>query len=390
MLASHPMKDFAAPIKAKVHHRRRFQRGSLQRRQSAGLLHWIGFWWDSGRRRSRILGPCSSMSRTQALTELAKTLEPINANAGEPSRRWTVREWTKEVFLPFIRHKWKLSTASTTGDRIRRHIIGDLGSLELNSVTRDLLQRYLEQKAAVDLSFSVVDHLRWDLRAIFRLAVQDQLIATNPAEMLFTPAAASRPSRRVLCAEQVQLILDVLDLRERLFVHLALFSGMRPGEIFALQWKHVADNYVQVVQRVYRGHIDRPKTRRSTRTVALSKSTSLLLKEWRRQQQSTEPDEWVFPSAKASRPIGRDNVWRRFVQPKLKPLNLGWASFQIMRRTHATLSREARIDPKLVADQLGHGLGVSLDVYTIAGLPQRQTAVETLEASICNRGLLTP
>ncbi|PYS14116.1 MAG: hypothetical protein DMG17_17420 [Acidobacteria bacterium] len=32
--------------------------------------------------------------------------------------------------------------------------------------------------------------------------------------------------------------------------------------------------------------------------------------------------------------------------------------------THASLSRQAGIDPKLVADQLGHGLGVNLDVYT--------------------------
>jgi len=40
------------------------------------------------------------------------------------------------------------------------------------------------------------------------------------------------------------------------------------------------------------------------------------------------------------------------------------------------------IDPKLVADQLGHGLGVNLDVYTVAALDRRQDAVEVLEASL--------
>jgi hypothetical protein len=51
-----------------------------------------------------------------------------------------------------------------------------------------------------------------------------------------------------------------------------------------------------------------------------------------------------------------------------------------MRRTHASLCRQAGIDPKLVADQLGHGLGVNLDVYTVAGLDQRrQQAVQALE-----------
>src|SRR2546427_13252226 len=82
------------------------------------------------------------------------------------------------------RRKWKLSTAATTGDRIRKHILTDLGSLEIPSITRDLLQQYLEQKAAQGLSFSLVDHLRWDLRAVFRLAAYDRLLSSNPAEML--------------------------------------------------------------------------------------------------------------------------------------------------------------------------------------------------------------
>src|SRR5439155_3589780 len=120
-------------------------------------------------------------------------------------------------------------------------------SLDIRSVTRELLQRYLEQKAAAGCSFSVVDHLRWDLRAIFRLAAQDRLLPSNPAEMLFTPPTVATPSRRVLTPEQVQQILSVLGLREQLLVRLALVSGMRPGEILALQWKHVVDDHVEVL-----------------------------------------------------------------------------------------------------------------------------------------------
>src|SRR5437899_2771565 len=67
-------------------------------------------------------------------------------------------------------------------------------------------------------------------------------------------------------------------------------------------------------------------------------------------------------------------------------IQLEWATFQIMRRTHASLSRQAGIDPKLVADQLGHGLGVNLDVYTVAALHKRQDAVEMLESALARRG----
>ena len=47
-----------------------------------------------------------------------------------------------------------------------------------------------------------------------------------------------------------------------------------------------------------------------------------------------------------------------------------------------SLSRQAGIDPKLVADQLGHGLGVNLDVYTVAALDQRRHAVQALETTL--------
>jgi integrase len=366
--------------------RRRFQRGSLQKRKSGGSWNWIAFWWQDHRRHGQILGSCATMSHAEALAAMTKLLQPVNAHAGEPiAPVLTVGDWICDGFLPFIRRKWKLSTACTSGDRIRTHLIADLGSVELQSVSRDLLQAYLEQKAAKGLSFSVVDHLRWDLRAIFRLAVQDGYIPSNPAELLFAPRAGNRPSRRVLSGEQVQAMLNVLALREQLIVQLALFSGMRPGEIFALQWQHVAGDHVQVVHRVYRGQLDQPKNERSKPTVALSSSTRRLIDQWHRQQDGADPETWVFPSEKITTPLGRDSAWRWQIRPRLKTIGLEWITFQILRRTHASLSRQVGIDPKLVADQLGHGLSVNLDVYTVAALEPRQHAVEALEASLVHR-----
>src|SRR5262245_47105169 len=111
------------------------------------------------------------------------------------------------------------------------------------------------------------------------------------------------------------------------------------------------------------------------------------MRQWRHQQ-GGDPEAWVFPSTKPTRPRGRDSVWRWLLRPRLKTLGLDWATFQVMRRTHATLSRQAGIDPKLVADQLGHGLGVHLDVYTVAALEKRQQAVDLLEATLVP-GVLT-
>src|SRR5215470_18177348 len=226
MLSSRSMNKTSMVPKPVSARRRRFQRGSLQKRKSAGGLNWIAFWWQDGHRRSQTLGPCAQMTRREALAQMAKLLQPVNADAGKVLPRvWTLADWIRDGFLPFSRRHWKLSTASTTGDRIRKHILTDLGPLETASITRDLLQQYLEQKAAQGHSFSLVDHLRWDLRAIFRLAVQDRLLGSNPAEILFTPRTLSRPSRRILSPAQVQQILSVLGLREQLIVRLASLLG---------------------------------------------------------------------------------------------------------------------------------------------------------------------
>ena len=50
-----------------------------------------------------------------------------------------------------------------------------------------------------------------------------------------------------------------------------------------------------------------------------------------------------------------------------------------MRRTHATLMKELKGDPKLIADQLGHSVDVSQNVYTQSPVESRLLGVNELE-----------
>jgi hypothetical protein len=65
--------------------------------------------------------------------------------------------------------------------------------------------------------------------------------------------------------------------------------------------------------------------------------------------------------------------------PKLKTVGLEWATtFQVLRRTNASLGRKALIDDKVAADQRGHGLDVSLEVYSVSDLQQKIEAVKKI------------
>lgn len=53
-----------------------------------------------------------------------------------------------------------------------------------------------------------------------------------------------------------------------------------------------------------------------------------------------------------------------------------------MRRTNDDLGRKAGIDDKVLADQRGHSVGVSLEVYANSDLGQKLEAVRKLEAMV--------
>jgi integrase len=207
------------------------------------------------------------------------------------------------------------------------------------------MQGFLNGKAA-SCSQSIVAHLRWDLRAIMRLALAEGYIERDPTPALFTPKA-SVAIKRVMSREEAKKHIDALDLRERVIDHLALFLGMRPGEILALQRRHIAQDCSQLVieQRLYRGDIDDPKTESSKRTVGIAPETAKELQAWMELVGKT-PGAWVFASENPAKPMWRDNVWYRNMKPRLEEVGLGWANFHVLRRTHASLGHAAKVDPK--------------------------------------------
>jgi len=337
---------------------------------------WLALWREGGVKKSKILGPCSEMTKTQAreaVTEIVKRLKrDTNTTLFGP--------FVEGPYFDFYSRKWKFSTAENNKQRVMTHLVAALKERELSSFKRDELQDLLDAKAPT-LSFSVVDHLRWDLKQIFDMAIAEGLINLNPASMLFTPKEAKRPVHSVMTIEQTSAVLQALGTRERLIAKLAILAGMRPGEIFGLTWGRLAEASAEVTQRVYRNKIDTPKTHHSVRKAAITDDMWLELDQWRVSSRHKSDRSFVFSSERGTA-LSKDNVWRRNMLPALGKVGLGWANFQVMRRTHATLMRQLKADPKAVADQLGHSLDVSLNVYAQSPVSVRQPLVNELEKLI--------
>ena len=197
--------------------RKRFQKGSVKKVNG----RWVGQWWENGHRRNLVFGAAAEMTKAQAQIRIADIVRPINNRSSEAKPDMLLKDFINDVFFVVHRRRWKRSTAMTVEDRISFHIIGDLGHRKIGDVEREELHSFLERKAQAKLSFSTVDHLRWDLRAIFSLAVEEGHIAKNPARLLVTPKGIRSSNKSVMTIEQVKKCFSVLSVRDRLIVKLA-------------------------------------------------------------------------------------------------------------------------------------------------------------------------
>jgi len=324
-----------------------------------------------------VIGLVKEMTKTEAREEVARIVTQERAK-GETNREWKFGEFVEKIYFPYYSRKWKDSTRENNINRVMVHLVKTREDRELHSFRRDELQDLLDVKANVPLSFSVVDHLRWDLKQIFDMAVAEGLLGRNPALLLFTPKDARKPVHRAMTIKEVQICFGALDLRERLIAKLAILAGMRPGEIFALTWGRLTATHADIRQRVYRRKIDTPKTDNSTRQAALSAGLLGEIEAWRIMAVEAREDAWVFPSERMT-PLSKDNWWNRVMCPALEKVGLEWATFQVMRRTNATLMKALGADGKLVADQLGHTLDVNQNVYTQSSVESRSVIVNQLE-----------
>jgi integrase len=320
------------------------------------------------------------MTKSDAREKLDGILTELKAIGDAVTTDMSLGQFIEGVYYPFYTRKWKESTAANNISRVNTHVVEAFGTRKVTEFRRDELQGFLDGKAS-ELSFSMVDHLRWDLKQVFDMAVAEDLIQKNPASLLFTPNEARRGERLVMTIEEVKKCLAVLDLRERLIVQLAIIAGMRPGEIFGLTWKRVGPDYADIRQRVYKGLIDTPKTVQSVRQAALPQDLLLALVQWKDLSIDKRPEAWVFPSERGT-PLSRDNVLNRHIKPKLSSIGLAWVNFQVMRRTHSTLMNNMGAEGKLVADQLGHSLDVNQNVYTKSPVERRKVIVDQLERAL--------
>jgi integrase len=319
------------------------------------------------------------MSRANADAARRAIVEPLNAGKSTRAAGVTVEAYVRDEYL--ASRDWKLSTEGTTTDIIERYILKPIGKRLLAEVTRAELQRLLNDMAG-RVGKSIIDRTRFQLRAIFRLALADGRITHNPAGALTTPRLAKgRVAPEIGDREAVSKAIMALPVREKLFVALACWRGFRPGEIAALKVGDMQAEEWNVERRVYRGVIDTPKSKNSTRPIPVG-TLAPLLDEHLATLPDSSPDAWLFPSETGKTPISPSNLYRRQLKPALEAVGLTRFNFQAMRATYNKWHKETEPDAKVRAELMGHTVDVNEQVYSRTTAEERKASIRKLDGKL--------
>src|SRR5438445_2452736 len=128
-----------------------------------------------------------------------------------------------------------------------------------------------------------IDHIHDVLSAILRTAVKWGHLTDNPARGVDLPPLKTVRPKWALTPAQATSLLEALPPLGRAMAGLAIVSGVRRGEVFALRWGDVdeGERLLTVREAIYDGAISTPKTDAGRRQIPLSATALALIAQWK-------------------------------------------------------------------------------------------------------------
>jgi integrase len=275
---------------------------------------------------------------------------------------------------------YKYSTQKNHRHILKKHLLPRFGDMEIADVTAQEIQAYVAHLVHAKYAPKTIDHFHDVLSAILRTAVKWGHVTRNPARDVDLPPLRNVRPKWVLTTVQAGQLLRVLPPLARTMTGVAMMTGLRRGELFALRWKAIdlQERHLTVQEAVYEGTFGTPKTEAGVRRLPLSDGTVALLTAWKERATRTDPDALVF-STWSGKPISPNNVLRQTIVPACVKLGLPKASWLTFRRSYSSWAHDKGVPGKVVAELMGHSkVDTTLNVYTKAFDHSVQLAAKTI------------
>ena len=333
----------------------------------------------------------TAMEKGECLEKLEQLKEKCGVQlTGKVKAEMAFGDWLDFWYQQYAKQTLRPTTQSGYENMIYNHIITDIGKIPLNKLTQNDLQQFYTRlknggrKVRTELygkglSDRMVRGCHAMCRKALEKAVADGIIRINPAIGCKLPPKKAK-EMQVLTREEMQRFMAQAkaDGYFELFL-LELCTGMRRGEIVALQWDdlnmqtgelHICRQATTVHGNI---HICAPKTKSSIRTVILPPDIVKILAEYKKRINS----RWMFPSPVKEDAPYHPSAIRKVLDRTLERAECKHVRFHDLRHTFATTALANGMDVKNLSVTIGHvSAETTLNIYShITDNMRRQAAV---------------
>jgi len=347
--------------------------GSIFQRSDGKWVSRISLGYDTvnGRRKQRTFyGKTQSEVRRKLTAAMAGNDRGLNVGAKSQTVGAFLVDWLENVAKPKVRAK----TYRSYEQIVRNHLVPGLGRYELQKLTPQHVQAFLNAKAESGLA---VQNFRAVLRTALGQAVRWDYVPRNVATLVNMPNKAKHEFAYLDEAQARQFVEALKGHRLEALFTVALAIGLRLGEALGLRWEDVDLDAGTVrvraqLQRLGRGvEFVPPKSERAKRTVPLPAFAVQALIRHRGSQareRLLNADTWndfdlVFTSSVGTPP--EEKTIRRVLDTVLASAGLPRLRFHDLRHSCATLLLSQGVDVRTIMETLGHSqVSLTLNTYS--------------------------
>lgn len=297
----------------------------------------------------------------------------------------------KTLVNDWLKNKRSMITASTHANFVliaENHLIPYFGTRKIGSITESDVQKYiiyLYEEGRLDNSGGLTVKTIRDIILVLRLSMEyaykEKAIPLLNWDLIEYPKENGTHRVVSLSKEEEQELIQCIYMhmnRKTAGILIALFTGVRIGELCGLQMKDISlsENTIAVnrtVQRIYDKHsgksyinVGLPKTKSSLRTIPIPSLLANIIKKY-----YSENPNYYFLTGKTKPTEPR--TYRQFFERFLKKHELKKVKFHEIRHTFAVRAIEIPdFDVKSLSEILGHkNVSFTLNVYGSANLQQK-------------------
>lgn len=313
-------------------------------------------------------------------------------NNGYHSKSVKFQEFAEEWFSQYAETKLKAQTVHFYHSR-KKKVYEAIGHLRMDKITTRTIQTFI-----VDLT----REKRYDskgkelppyapktvrcyisfISSVFEYAVKMQVLSNNPCKNVVLPSQKAK-EHEIYSLDEVQQMLELFEneseanYKYTIFFTLAVFTGLRRGELLGLEWKDIDwENELLSVVRTSsytkeKGiYTDTPKTKSSVRSMKLPTEVMQKLKEfknWQNGYKAKLGTKWIecdrLFTKKDGSPMGTRQPYEYF-ERFCKRTGMRFVNIHSFRHFNASVLISNGVDVKTVQGCLGHSsAATTLNIY---------------------------